>query len=325
MNRVEYDNLHKFYASLGIILIVVPIAIALYVISKDCELLSEREFAELSSYSKGIIVLKNQWLNCFFSWFPICAALSISGGSIFLACGINQWDRTQNLLDEKLGQEVAVLKLTRSGMSAQETSQKYEAEANETTEAIREEETETKANPAPKSPPEITAVKTGTSSNNHQKQPDNTEVPKSTEQTKKHNQFSFCRTYMEIEDACVSYVKSKHKNGYNFLRNIRIGESFCDLACILKNAKTDILCEIKYWAGALPHRVLLNRVFHRLKQMSVEYKDNIQRSCQSLLINRGSRRQNTHDGREIKRIFARSSKYGRQHTNLIFIEGNITC
>lgn len=55
MDKLEYDSLHKFLVSLGVIFIALPFVVLYFVFSNDVILISQIDFDGLSQYSQNLL------------------------------------------------------------------------------------------------------------------------------------------------------------------------------------------------------------------------------------------------------------------------------
>ncbi len=206
MNKLEYDNLYKFLVSLGIILIVLPVAVWVYVCTVNPILISKQEFELLSEFSLNIINTRSRWTTVFIYVFPIVAVISVVVGAKLFHDGLSKWINVQNNLDKKLDAEATMQTLTLLEMTSKEVAEKIEEEVKESDESASEH--------------------TGTMTYTVSK----TSIDK----------------YMQIEELSSKYIERKFLGLYDFKRNIRIGHYGYDIIGVSKNSNIDLVVEVKY-------------------------------------------------------------------------------
>lgn len=215
MTTLEYDNLYKFLVSLGIVLIVFPVAVLVYLFNVDPILISQTEYNELSEFSLQMLENRNRLTAFFISGFPWIAGGLIFLGLVLLVCGIRKWIGLQKKLDNKLDAETTIQKLNLLQMTKQEVTAKIEEEAK----AEEQEET------------------------------NNSELPSSNSSA--NAQLNRIKKYIEIEDLCFNYFNKKYSREYTFKQNIRIGRHEYDFIGVSKKDNIDLVVEVKYWQVAM--------------------------------------------------------------------------
>jgi len=214
MSKLEYDNLYKFLVSLGIVLIVFPVAVLVYLFGIEPILISQLEYDELSAFSLQMLENRNRLTSFFISAFPWIAGILMFAGVVLLVCGIIKWVELQKKLDKKLDAETTIQTLNLMQMTKQEVTAKIEEEAK----VENQEETDTCESPS------------GNSSAN--------------------TQLNRIKKYIEIEDLCFNYFERKYTKKYSFKRNIRMGRYEYDFIGVSNNDSIDLIVEVKYWQVA---------------------------------------------------------------------------
>lgn len=95
MSKLEYDNLYKFLLSLGIVLIVFPVAVLVYLLGIEPILISQLEYDELSAFSLQMLENRNRLTSFFILTFPWIAGILMFAGVVLLVCGIIKWVELQ--------------------------------------------------------------------------------------------------------------------------------------------------------------------------------------------------------------------------------------
>ena len=99
MEKLEYDSLHKFLVSLGLIFLTLPFLIVFYLFGKDVILISKEEFETLSDYSRRLLEQQNYLTNILHSTFPYLCVVLFLVGVILLYIGIKNWKKVQKDID----------------------------------------------------------------------------------------------------------------------------------------------------------------------------------------------------------------------------------
>lgn len=99
MDKLEFDSLHKFLVSLGLIFITLPFLLVIYLFNSETLLISQEDFDSLSSYSQNQIHDKEHLINIVLKIFPFLFFLMLVIGIILLIIGIKNWKKVQKDLD----------------------------------------------------------------------------------------------------------------------------------------------------------------------------------------------------------------------------------
>lgn len=132
MDKLQYDNLYKFLVSLGIVLIVLPVAALVFLFNMEPILISQADYDLLSDFSLQMIATRNKLTSYFISIFPWVAGILTCIGIVVLLIGIFKWVGLQKNLDKKLDAEAAIQTLNLLKMSSAEVAAKIEEEVKET-------------------------------------------------------------------------------------------------------------------------------------------------------------------------------------------------
>lgn len=137
MDKLEYDSLHKFQVSLGLIFIALPFVLLLYLFNGDIALISQSEFEALSAYSQNRLHQHDLLINIFLIIFPLlCLALFILGGRL-LYIGIKNWKKVQSDIDgviaaDRLKHELDAEQMKQSEVLKRTIEEVKESSPNET-------------------------------------------------------------------------------------------------------------------------------------------------------------------------------------------------
>lgn len=133
MDKLQYDNLYKFLVSLGIVLIILPVAALVFLLNMEPILISQVEYDSLSEFSLQMIANRNEITSYFISVFPRFAVGLIVAGVGVLIIGIVKWAGPQKNLDKKsfADTEAALQALNALTMSNAEVISKADEEVRE--------------------------------------------------------------------------------------------------------------------------------------------------------------------------------------------------
>ena len=84
MDKLEYDSLHKFLVSLGVIFIALPFVVLYFVFSNDVILISQIDFDGLSQYSQNLLQQQSFLWKIVIIVLPIACVLLFVAGIILL-------------------------------------------------------------------------------------------------------------------------------------------------------------------------------------------------------------------------------------------------
>lgn len=248
MNKLEYDNLYKFLVSLGIVLIVLPLAALIYFYNASPILISQLEFESLSQHSLQMINNRNELLSTFVKIFPWFAGASLLFGLILIICGIIKWFGVQKKLDKKLDFETTKKTLDELQVSEEDVNEKIKKESEEAT-------------------------------NNSE-----STFPSSNTDTPKNSKLKAMEKYYEIEEQCFNYFTIKYSKKFDFKQNIRIGNIYYDFIGVSKNDDTDLIFEIKYCRQAPGMSPLLYKTFDRMYDMGLKYQTVAHRNFKCIVV-----------------------------------------
>lgn len=99
MDKLEYDSLHKFLVSLGVIFIALPFVVLYFIFSNDVALISQVDFDGLSLYSQNLLHQQGWLLKITIIVLPIVCVVLFLVGVILLVVGIVNWRKVQKNLD----------------------------------------------------------------------------------------------------------------------------------------------------------------------------------------------------------------------------------
>lgn len=131
MEKLEYDSLHKFLVSLGIVLIALPFASLLYLLNADITLISQAEYDLLSHYSQYSLQQREQIMNFILKVLPFLLVIMFIAGVILVIVGIGNWRKVQKDLDALVEAERIQKELDASTMKNSEVLAKTESEVKE--------------------------------------------------------------------------------------------------------------------------------------------------------------------------------------------------
>lgn len=244
MNKLQYDNLYKFFVSLGVILITLPVLALIYISNSEILLISNDEYNSLSEYSVSSLARRSDLINILESVLPWISMIFVALGVFLICLGIYKWYNIQNELDRQLRFETKLKEKNIQKMTPKEIVKKVAEEIDE----ISEED------------------------NQNAVEKTDTDFRK------------FLLEYVYIAEKCYKYAVEQYKHDYRLSQNLKIGKNMCDFIAISKSKKhKDIIFEIKYWKGS-PSDVMIDDLISRMINTEREYTQNTGRKCESKLI-----------------------------------------
>ena len=136
MDKLEYDSLHKFLVSLGVIFIALPFVVLYFIFSNDVTLISQIDFDGLSLYSQNLLQQQSYLWRIAIIVLPVICIVLFVVGSILLIIGISNWRKVQNNLDAVIAADRIQRELDTERMKNSEIVEKA-------TEEVKEYETQT--------------------------------------------------------------------------------------------------------------------------------------------------------------------------------------
>ena len=244
MNKLEYDNLHKFYVSIGVACIILPFVIMFFLLKGEIQIISAEEFNHLSRYSSEMIAFRERILNVINNRFAIMVLfailiLLILAGIFLLFKGLRGWTKIQNEYDTILEMKRKEQELNIKKLNPTQILEKTVNEVNE---------------------------------DNHPKSNNNYNI-----------QESLSR-YMFLESAYLDrYLSAPFKKHHFIERNVRIDNNEYDAIAIERNGFVDSIFEIKCNTVPLPFEHL-QRLILRLLENAEQYAKKRNRIVKCVLV-----------------------------------------
>lgn len=247
MDKLQYDNLYKFFVSLGIVLIVLPVAALVFLFNMEPILISQADYDLLSEFSLQMIANRNELTAYFIKMFPWFADSLFFIGVVLLLVGIFKWVGLQNNLDKKsfADTEAALQALKALTMSNAEITAKVDEEVKE-----------------------AAVIETTTSSFS----PD------------ENAHSSAINKYIEIEELCFNYFTKRYAKKYSFERNIRMGKYCYDFIGVSKLDNIDLIFETKYMKIAAGNSRRIYDVFERVYDSGINYETIAHRNFKCVVV-----------------------------------------
>lgn len=237
MKNLVYDNLYKFLVSLGIILIVLPIAGMIFFYNTNSVLINQEEYDLLSEVSKNAL-LQRESIYSMLIHFPRWIAYgSIILGIILFVIGLCNWAITQRILDTKLKAEAkkATLEADCQEMTKQEIKRK-----------IIKEEDESKSSIINGKVSQEVEKEVAIDEYTKNKEQDDRNIIDSEESQKGKKEQFWIERYLQAEELLFSYTKRIYGYDYSFKNNVRIDEKEYDAIGISRMSDIDIIAEFRY-------------------------------------------------------------------------------
>lgn len=247
MDKLQYDNLYKFLVSLGIVLIILPVAALIFLLNMEPILINQVDYDSLSEFSLQMMANRNEITFYFISVFPRFAVGLIVAGVGVLIIGIVKWVGLQKNLDKKsfADTEAALQALNALTMSNAEVISKADEEVKEA--AVIESSTSP-------FPPDETA------------------------------RSSAIDKYIKIENLCFNYFTKRYAKKYSFERNIRMGKYCYDFIGVSKLDNIDLVFQIKYIKVAAGNSRRICDIFERVYNSGTNYETIAHRNFKCVVV-----------------------------------------
>ena len=252
MDKLQYDSFYKFMVSVGIVLIVAPLAGLYYLLYNGNQvLISQTEYDALTPNSQSFVLLRDssvQFILRVLPWFLIVLILIGLGCLIY---GSVKWLRMQRELDEQTKlktqeQKLGIRKLTSLEVVGK-TIEKYSNNCGSNT----------------------------FSGNTNKKQI----MLHAIIQDEKHR----LSNAIIIESQCYSYIVDKLSKEYEIYQNVRVGSRDYDIIAMSEKHNIDLLFEIKIIRDEM-NEYLSDSILLQLINMGEEYESSIHRNWRSILF-----------------------------------------
>lgn len=244
MNKLEYDNLHKFYVSIGVACIILPFVILFFLLKGEVQIISAEEYSHLSRYSYEMLAFRERILNFINNKYVISVLiiilfLLIITGVFLLIKGLKGWTKTQKEYDTILKMNRIEQELNIKKLNATEILEKTVNEVNE---------------------------------DNHPKSNNN------------HNIQESLSRYMFLESAYLERcLPASFKKQHFIERNVRVDHNEFDAIAIDKNGFIDSIFEIKCNTVPLPSEHL-KCLIQRLLENAEQYAKKRNRIVKCVLV-----------------------------------------
>lgn len=246
MANLDYGDLHKFRASLGVALIISAGVLPWFLLSETFDLyVEESKLKFLTPSAKATIVERQSWVEFMVKYWPWLSAFMVVAGLIILICALKKWKKMQDILDE------------RNAFELQKIREAYDLSPEEVKEKGREELSEV-----------LVSTQLAAKESNIQL------GQLSTEGVDK---------YLEVENKLIERMKSSVPSSFEVLSHKRIGGRDFDAIIAGKTEKFDILVEIKYVQKTLSKN-LYYRIRDRIVSTRLDYEGETGRQSIGLLV-----------------------------------------
>lgn len=207
MLKLEYDNLYKFIASIGMFLIAVPVFVVYYVINMNDQLLIRKDaYCTLTQESICFLQRRNQALILILNILPYVCIIAVVLGIFLLIYAYYKWNKIQVELDRQLITKTQIQLKSLEKLSPSEHIDNINAEIEENL------DDKTKANKLT-----LGEVK------------------------------EMYMNMVGVENLCYEYILRKKQDAYDIQQNIKVGGKQYDIIARSKKDSKDILYEVKYW------------------------------------------------------------------------------
>lgn len=314
MKNIVYDNLYKFLVSLGLILIIFPIAAFVYIYSVEPVLISKEEYDLLSDISRNMLFQKQSFTSAIInlpSWIYVSILVF---GMTSLCVGLIEWWKIQKELDKKLVAEAGKLNLEFQQMTNQEKKDKVKEEilssisndvAIEGSDITKDEKdsedklmldhevcedsNETNSQNVESSVSNDLKAECDEAESdnvkNNQSDREKTEEKEIQEYHFKANDMkSRIDKYMQVEDWACRYFQKTYGYDYTFSHNVSINRFYYDIIGVSKYSNMDLIIEIKYNNNKSINFSYLSRSLDALCRARMEYEMKTKRNNRAILM-----------------------------------------
>lgn len=277
---LNYDSLHKFWVSLGIVLIALPFALLALVYASAPTLISEVEFEALSNYSRELLEAKQVLVRGLSSIGVWVSLLFEIGGAYCVCHGLSSWKSVQMSVDEEVRLRVEGIKRDMASLEEKELSViQEEAEMNEGQKSDDQECSSTlsgeRANAACRDDPQQFPHKASNGKDELSPEAKYSNVPIVSNNAAK--------TYYLIEKECSESVSKALGSKYEIVDDVKTSRGIIDFAAVSTRDSIDLLFEVKYASRILRFDVLRKATLSLSRQME-EYRRLYKRKCRCILI-----------------------------------------
>lgn len=207
MDKLQYDSFYKFMASIGVVLMTVPLLAIYYFLNTGNQfLISKTEYFNLTQESLCLLQVRYQTIFKVIYYLPWLCALLIGIGLLCFIYGCYNWHNIQLELDQQTKNKTIEQERSLRKMDEVEVYQKRSDEVNEAL--------------------------------------DKTDSKEILNRTEVNNMFvkMIC-----IENMCYDYILQNQGKKYHVQRNIKVADKEFDIVSKSKKDNLDILYEVKYW------------------------------------------------------------------------------
>lgn len=246
MNKIEFSDVNRFLASLGLISIGLAFFLPWFINQNNTLLIIEqKKILELTPTAQLIIAKQQDTLWTVNQLLPYVSIGLIVLGLVLLICGIVNWKKRQTVLDKIQDEELKSKEI--SNLSSQEKRDLIESEIVKT----EQEEDEPK-------------ISTPNSENERQADIDN---------------------YIQIENSIFLQLSTNYKTNYIASQNVRIADSNFDIILKSKDQTQykDRIVEIKFFKKQLTYEQIKDAATKLIFACN-QYETNFKRRTYPVLI-----------------------------------------
>ena len=256
MAQFEYNDLNKFFVSIGVFLIGLTFILPWLFLREDFNLLITSE--NLSKFTLGaqkIIKQRQSFVGLLSVIIPIISILTLSSGTFLIYKGIRGWRKLQLLIEEreKLTNQIQVIQEQKEKL----TNQKLFIEITSLSKEEKNEKIEKEV---------------------QQIQP---EVSEKLEMKTALDPETFKKNYLQFENKFQLLLEKHLSANYKIYRDSKIDNSEYDL--ILSSLPDDFIFEIKYSEGRVSSWYL-HKCLAELRTLLSSYMDKVKPNAKARLV-----------------------------------------
>jgi hypothetical protein len=256
MAQIEYNDLNKFYVSIGVTLLAITFALPWLYIKEPFDLLIKTDdLHNYTTYAQKILLQRQRIAGLLSIIVPIASAITFTVGLVVTYRGIKGWRRIQYLIDEreKLTNEIQVLTQERERL----TNKKLTIEITTLSKEEKIEKVEKEVEQF-----QIQAVKSPEALNDNILE-------------------LFKQKYLLHERRFQDLVENRIGAEYKVYNDAKIETTEFDL--VLSSMRLDFVFDIKYSEGRIEQK-FLNKYLENLNGRLIFYKENIKVRTRGRLI-----------------------------------------
>ena len=266
--KVEYDSLHKFRVSLGLLIWALPWIVRGLLVTMVSDNISQKDFDELSDFSKDNLMSIWNMRKVYEKYFILIAIAAFLIGLFFLILGLVKWRIMQKLSEDNQKKNNEKLELENKELIARLRSITRNLREDENYNSLLTEEKSEKSKEI-----EVGAV-----------------IPKSkgkSRPVKEEQSITIDQVidYLAIEDKVYKQLRCENRNQYDFIQNMRLSGNYeIDIVAQSRNGEKDIVYEVKKFTQRYNNFDQIEHVVKKLNSARMAYEAEKGRKAVPILV-----------------------------------------